>query len=607
MSRKMYRHTRRPASRIVKGEGRTSRLLEQNKLRITFIVALFGCSFFMLAARLVEVSMVGGGEFPFKKLVSDPMLMLQDEESNEEDVAIVSEPERRQIVDRNGMILATNMRSDSLVVNPSLIKEPKLVAKKLVKVLSGVSYEALLDKLDKPNNKFAYLKRHLSPKEQEKVNYLGIPGLYFERQTRRIYPFSAMISHVLGYVDIDNHGLTGVEKFYDQALLDPLKPNEPIALSLDMRLQSIVHEELKQAMLQTEALGAVGVMANIRTGEILAMSSLPSFDPHKVGSADDNARFNRVTQGVYEMGSTFKTFTMALALDKGVVDLNDKFDVSAPILISGHPISDAHPSKVPLLSVAEIYAQSSNIGTVKIVMEVGGKQQKEFLQHAGLMDKVQIELPERAAPLVPQEWREINMATISFGYGMSVTPLNLVQAMASMVNGGTKAELTLIKDGNKDKTAKDRLIKESTSYQVRNIMRQVVKYGTGKSADVPGYRVAGKTGTSEKILNGHYKSKAKLTSFISVFPSDNPEYVLYVMIDEPKYTIIKSSSATGGSVAAPVVGAIITRMAPLLGITPIFDALPTEEEPVWVVKHREALALKRREVEENREVHAASF
>lgn len=607
MPRKMYRHTRRPASRIVKGEGRTSRLLEQNRFRITFIVAIFGFCFLMLSARLIEVSMVGGGELPFKKLVSDPMLMLQDEENRDGDIAVIKEPQRRQIVDRNGMVLATNMRSDSLVVNPSLIKEPKVVARKLVKVLTGVSYDALLDKLDKPNQKFAYLKRHLSPKEQEKVNYLGIPGLYFEQQTRRIYPFAGMISHVLGYVDIDNHGLTGIEKFYDQALLDPLKPNEPIALSLDMRMQSIVHEELKHAMQQTEALGAVGVMVDVRTGEVLAMSSLPSFDPHKVGAADENARFNRVTQGVYEMGSTFKTFTVAMALDKGLVGLNDTFDVSAPVVISGHPISDAHPSKIPLLSVSEIYAQSSNIGTVKIAMEVGAKNQREFLQRVGLMDKAEIELPERAAPLIPSEWREINMATISYGHGMSVTPLNLMQSVVSMVNGGMKARLTLVKEGNRDRPVKERLIKESTSHQIRTIMRQVVKYGTAKSANIPGYRVAGKTGTAEKTVNGQYKAKSKLTSFVSLFPSDNPAYALYVMIDEPKYTIIKSPSATGGSVAAPVVGNMIARMAPLLGIAPIFEALPTEEDPVWVVRHREALALKRQEVKEESEVHAASF
>lgn len=593
MSRKMYRHTRRPASRIVKGEGRTTRLLEQNRIRLTFIVALFGCSFIMLALRLIEVGIVGGGDLPFKRLVSDPMLMLQAEESRDGIINLQStEPVRRQIVDRNGMVLATNMRSDSLVANPSLIREPKAVARKLSKALSGVTYEVLLDKLDKPHSKFMYLKRHLSPKEQERVNYLGIPGLYFEQQTRRTYPFAAMISHVIGYVDIDNHGLTGIEKHYDQVLLDPLKSDEPLQLSLDMRLQSIVHEEVQQAMQETQALGALGVVADINSGEIVAMSSLPSFDPHKIAAADDNAKFNRVTQGVYEMGSTFKTFTMAMALDKGIVSLTDRFDVSAPIHISGHTISDAHAAKTPTLTVPEIYAYSSNIGTVKVAMEVGSDTQKSFLKQAGLMDKVNIELPERALPLVPAEWREINMMTISYGHGMSVTPLNLVQGIISVVNGGSKASLTLIKNGNRDHPVKERLIKDATSHQIRTMMRQVVKYGTAKLADVPGYRVAGKTGTAEKIVNGHYKSKAKLTSFVSVFPADQPSYLIYVMVDEPKWTASKSANTTGGTVAAPVVGNIITRMAPLLGITPIFSEPTQEGEPSWTMTNHETKKLR---------------
>jgi len=316
------------------------------------------------------------------------------------------------------------------------------------------------------------------------------------------------------------------------------------------------------------------------------MISLPDFDPHKPAKATDAQKFNRATLGAYEMGSTFKTFTAAMALDYGTVTMKGGYDASRPFKMGNFTISDTHP-KSRWLSVPEIYAYSSNIGTAKMGLDVGGKKQREFLGKLGMFEPITIELSEKAHPLYPKEWKDISTVTISYGHGISVSPLHLIRGVAAVTNGGTLPTLTLIKNGGK--ASGERIMSEDASHNVRRLMRLVVDHGTGSKADVPGYRVAGKTGTAEKIsAGGAYNENAKIASFVSVFPMDDPKYALLVMVDEPKGNKSTFGYATGGWISAPVVGRVIARMGPLLGITPRYDVAEDDAEMFWTERDKTA-------------------
>lgn len=606
MSRRMYRHSRRPASRVIQAESQTGKLLEQNRMRLVSILTGFAFMFVLLSVRLVEVSLVGGGELPFKRLVTEPQLMLKMEEQDaQENQDVTHMLHRREIVDRNGVVLATNIETASLVANPTLIRNPGFVAQQLAPILQDVSEKTLIDRLSRSDTKFVYLSRHLTPGEQERVNALGVPGLFFEQHDRRIYPFGALAAHVLGTVDVDNSGLTGAEKYFNRTLEHDLDDKGPMKLALDIRVQSVLQQELAKAMKEFSALGATGIVMDANNGEVIAMSSLPSFDPHDAGNADADARFNRATLGTYEMGSTFKTFTVAMALDNGTVGMRDGYDASQPIRAAGYTINDYHPN-YRWLSVPEIYAYSSNIGTVKMALDVGVQKQRAFLRKLGMTQPVDIELPERAQPLVPADWREINAMTISYGHGMSVSPLHLVQGISAMVNGGMLYKPTLVKRAKDEVVPGERVIKEQTSQHVRELMRTVVQFGTAKKADVAGYQVGGKTGTAEKIVDGRYKDKAKLVSLVATFPTDKPRYVVYVMLDEPKGTKATYGYATGGWVAAPVVSNVIARMASVMGLPPHYEAPDPAEVQYWAqAEQRNRDARQRRFSSGN--IHAASY
>ncbi len=609
MSRKMYRHTRRPADRVIHVESHALKMLERCRVRLVAVTAVFVLVFGILALRLIEVSLVGGGELPFKRLVSEPELIMRSDvlESDASPMQTsFNQIQRHEVVDRNGVVLATNIESSSLVANPSIIKHPEEVARRLSRVLKGDSYAQLKEKLSKPDSKFVYLRRNILPSEKKAVNDLGVPGLFFEHNYRRTYPFGPLTAHVLGYVNIDNHGLAGIEKAFNRRLMDPYNIGEPLALSLDIRLQSILREEMRKAMKEFRAIGASGIIYDIKSAELLALSNLPEFDPHHPASASEEALFNRASLGVYEMGSSFKTFTVANALERGVVSLHDGYDASRPIKVAGFKINDSHPY-YRWLSVPEIYAYSSNIGTVKMAMDTGKQAQKTFLDRLGLFEPVDIELPERASPLIPSEWRDISMMTISYGHGMSVSPLHLVRAMASMINGGMDAPMTLIKDKYTDEhEERQRVMSEQTSRHVRKLMRHVVQYGTARKANVAGNRVGGKTGTAEKIVDGRYEEDAKIASFISAFPMDDPRYLVFVMLDEPKGTKATYGYATGGWIAAPVVHEVIARMGPLLGIQPVFDGPDPSQEQFWAESERRNREARRRVINKGL-VHAATF
>ena len=563
--------------KIIFKESTGRRIIEQSRIRLLCVGLFFLLCFASISLRMVEVSV-------FDKrarqtiTVTDP-----DNEGKSEQVELQqsSEPvlQRGDIVDRNGVLLATSLMTASVFVNPREMQNKEEAADKLGKAL-GMDGKLLLARFQ-GGKSFLWIKRNLTPKEENLVNSLGIPGLYFLPEEKRVYPYGNMLSHTIGYVGIDNKGLAGIEKQFDHRLSDTATNGQPFALSIDVRLQGIMHEEIQKAVEEFDAIGATGVIMDIHSGEILSMLSLPDFDPHKLTKNEDAARFNRATLGAYEMGSTFKSFTMAAAFENGTASMKSSYDATGPLHISSFTISDAH-SMHRWLNVPEIYAFSSNVGTARMIMEVGAKRQKAFLEKMGMLQPVDIELSERANPLYPADWKEINMVTIAYGHGISVSPLHLVRGIAGLVNGGTLPRMTLLKDGNKGKAEGPRVISEKTSANIRRLMRLVVEHGTGTKADVPGYRVAGKTGTAEKATGGGYDGNAKLASFIAAFPVDDPQYIVLVMIDEPKGDKSTFNFATGGWISAPVVSRVITRMGPLLGIRPEYDVPADDAEKFWV-------------------------
>jgi cell division protein FtsI (penicillin-binding protein 3) len=567
-------------SSIIRRESSSKKLIEQSRIRLLSIAAFFFLFYGAISCRLVEVMLIHHPE----ETQQTSIPAARTDEQMLEDFSAPLKLARGDIVDRNGVVLATTLATQSLFANPGDLPDAKEAAHKLAGIFPEIDEKELLKKLSRDNT-FVWIKRNLTPQEQHAANNLGIPGLYFQPEQKRVYPFGNLFSHVLGYVGLDHKGLSGVERYFDERLRDTENQKDPLRLSIDLRVQNIVHEEIKTGMEKFNAIGATGIVLDLRSGEVLALANLPDFDPHRAGEASENARFNRATLGTYEMGSTFKTFTIATALDDGIANLNDSFDATHPIQYSRYTIHDAEPMN-RWLTVPEIYCYSSNIGTVRIAMDIGTQRQQEFLKKAGLMDPVRIELPvpETGTPHYPDadDWHEINTMTIAYGHGMSVTPLQLVRSIASIVNGGTLEPITLVKGGNADKEPGRRVITEKTSRQMRRLMRMVVEYGTGKKANVPGYRVGGKTGTAEKAMGGGYNRHAKLALFVSTFPVDDPKYVILVMIDEPKGNKETAGFATGGWIAAPVVNNIISRMGPMMGIRPVFDIPEDAVNKYWV-------------------------
>lgn len=600
--------SQRPPSRIVRVESREARSLNESRMRSILVASFFALCFTALGLRLLEVSTMGGGDLPFKRLVTEPQLLI----TSEDDVDVSKAAEegqvvRREIVDRNGFVLATSIKTASLVANPTLIRHEHEVAVGLNQIFPKDSVASLEEKLMRKHSAFLYLERHLTPKQQEAVNNLGVPGLFFEPDIRRVYPYGGLFAHSIGYVGIDNQGLAGIEKSYDNQLEDG-STDAPLQLSLDLRIQSMLHDELSKAVKEFSAIGGVGVVLDIESGEVLAMTSLPEFDPHQPGAASDDQRFNRATLGDYEMGSTFKTFTMAASLENKVVTMHSGYDASHPIHYGDFTISDAHPEG-RWLSVPEIFAYSSNIGTAKMALDLGGKRQRAFLQSLGLFEPVKLEVPELAKPIIPREWPELTTMTVAYGHGISVTPLHLINAIASLASDGRLHPMTLVKGGNANKEKGPQLLSPGTIADVRDLLRLVVVHGTGKSANAPGYVVGGKTGTAEKNTNGVYKKDAKVASFVGVFPINNPKYAILVMVDEPKGTKATYGFATGGWISAPVVGRVVQRMAPLLAMNPDFTPSDDRVNSYWASSQArvKGVAVARENQMTKEAIHAASF
>ena len=531
----------------IRFDGATKQALETGRTRLLFASLLFAVAFLVVAGRLVSVALLSSSGEP--SIAETPR-------------ATQLETERADIVDRNGIVLATNLVTASLYANPREVPNPRAAAAALSKVLPELKQDEVELKLASEKS-FVWLKRNLTPKQQYAVNRLGIPGLSFQREERRVYPHGNLAAHILGFTDIDNRGIAGVEKQFEARLAEE---HAPLALSIDIRLQHILKEELSKSVEDFSAIGGAGVILDARTGEVLAMVSLPDFDPNEPGRASADTRFNRATLGVYEMGSVFKVFTTAMALDEGVTSLKGGYDASHPIKVARYTITDYH-AKNRWLSVPEIFIYSSNIGSAKMALDVGPEGQRAFLKKLGMLSPVALELPELGDPQGPAQWRELAAMTIAFGHGLSITPMHVAGGVATVVNGGLKVQPTLVK--REEPVEGTRLIKPETSDALRGLMRLVVERGTGKNADAPGYRVGGKTGTAEKAAVHGYKHSALISSFVGAFPMDAPRYVIFMAIDEPKPNKESHGYATGGWVAAPAVKRLVERMAPLVGIAPI--------------------------------------
>jgi cell division protein FtsI (penicillin-binding protein 3) len=534
---------------IVQLDGATKKALETGRSRLLIGAALFALAFIAICGRLVDVTLFEDGIDP--RTAEQPSL-----------AAPVAE--RADIVDRNGVVLATSLETASLFANPRQIKNVDEAAKELSATIPGLSVAELKAKLG-TDKSFVWLQRNLTPRQEYDVNRLGIMGLYFQAGERRVYPMGALTAHVVGFTDIDSKGLGGIEQSFDDVLAGG---RHPVQLSLDVRIQQILRQELQRGIDDFTGIGGAGIVLDAQTGEVLAMVSLPDFDPNQINSATPDQRFNRATLGVYEMGSTFKTLNTAMALDSGRIKMTDTFDAAHPIQIGRYTIHDFEPMH-RALSVPEIFMYSSNIGAARMATVIGIEAQKAFMAKFGMLRRVSLELPELGKPQYPADWRPINSMTIAFGQGIAVSAVHVVSAVAAMVNGGIIRPATLIKRAPDEVSDGQRVISSDTSSKMRELLRLVVQAGTGKSADAPGYLVGGKTGTAQKQKGHGYEPNARLASFIGAFPMNAPRYVVFVMVDEPHPNAHSYGFATGGWVAAPVVSRVVQRMAPMLGLPPI--------------------------------------
>ncbi len=477
---------------------------------------------------------------------------------------------RAMITDRNGEVLALSLPTASVIADPRVILDPADAAHKLKSVLPQIDEAATAARLADRSKKFAYVERQVSPRDELAINHLGIPGIDFQHSEKRRYPLGRLAAQVLGGVDVDSHGIAGIERQFDERLTND---STPLRLSIDVRAEAVVREELLAAMKEFQAEGAAGIIMDVRTGEVVAMVSLPDFDINDPRDATPEARRNRAVGSVYEPGSTFKLQTVSMALDSGTVHIWNGFDATNPIKIGRFSINDFE-GKHRWLAVPEIIAYSSNIGAARMAEATGTAVQRAWMAKMGMTQRTGIELPEAAATLFPpvSNWKEAATLTIGFGHGIAVTPLHVVAGTAAISNGGVRLRPTLLAQSSDDLRASGtRVMQQNTSDVVRKLMRLVVTDGYGKAAEVPGYFVGGKTGTAEKVTGHGYNKKSNVAAFMSVFPMNAPRYAVYMMLDAPHANAATHGYATAGWVAAPAAGRVISRVAPMLGLLPETD------------------------------------
>ena len=541
------------------------------KARLGLAVVAFAGIFSVIALRLVMFAAVGEGHGGRRSITQDAVATA-----------------RPDILDRSGEILATDVKTPSLFAEPRKIIDLDEAVELLTAVLPDLDANEVRERLSSKRG-FVWLKREITPDQQQQIHRLGIPGVGFLTENKRIYPNGAVVSHEIGHVNIDNQGIAGIEKWLDGQGLAALhmaglatdQLQRPVNLAVDLRVQYALREELIAAREKYKTKASAGVIADVNTGEIIAMVSEPDFDPNNPREANDPNRLNRLTTGVYEMGSTFKALTLAMALDSGRISLSSSFDARLPLRYGKFEIHDFHAQK-RVLSVPEIFTYSSNIGTARMALALGVEYHKAFLKKLGQLDRLRTELPESAEPLVPRHWGELNTVTIAFGHGLSVAPLQAVMGISALVNGGKMIPPTFLKrnQAEADRLAV-RVVKPETAEKMRYLMRLNVEKGTATRANVPGYYIGGKTGTSEKVVGGRYSKTKVLTSFTAILPADKPRYLLLIMLDEPQGLQETNGFTTSGWNAVPVGAQVIERVAPLLDILPRFD-LPKADQMLLV-------------------------
>ena len=544
------------------------RLLYDNKIdraakaraRIGLAILLFAAVYSIIALRLVMFAAASDGRNPHRAVT---------------DAIATARPD---ILDRNGEILATDVRVPSLYAEPRRLIDVDEAVELLTADLTDLDATELRERLSSKRG-FVWLKRDITPEQQHEIYRQGLPGIGFLNENKRTYPNGPEVSHVIGHVNIDNQGIAGMEKWLDGHGLAALhmaglatdRLQNPVQLAVDLRVQHALRDELLAAHIKFKTLAAAGLVLDVRTGEIVAMVSEPDYDPNNPHEALDPTRINRLTTGVFEMGSTFKAFTIAMALDSGKYTLKSSFDAHGPMHVGRFQIHDFEPEN-RMLTIPEIFTYSSNIGAARTALAMGVDAHKAFLKKMGQLDRLRTELPESAEPIVPRHWGELNTITIAFGHGLSVAPLQALMGVAALMNGGFLIPPTLLKRTEEEaRSLGKRVIKPETSEMMRYLMRLNVEKGTARKAEIPGYYIGGKTGTADKVINGHYSKTSVLTDFMAVIPADKPRYLLLIMLDDPKVLPETHGFKTSGWNAVPVGGAVIARIAPLLGIEPRLD------------------------------------
>jgi cell division protein FtsI (penicillin-binding protein 3) len=550
--------------------------LETTRSRLVLTAAGFLLLFLAVVLKLADATIIQPlrphrPEHPIAALVAAP-----------QDLDVDALAKRAMITDRNGQILAVSLPTAELFADPRQVVDPDAVIAKLRTVLPDLDQAEARQRLAETNKDFVYLDRRITPQQEIQINNLGIPGIDFLPTEERHYPMGRVAAHVLGGVDVDEHGVAGVEKWFDKRLM--ANPATPLRLSIDVRVQAVVREELAAAIEEFKALGGAGIVMDANTGEVLAMVSLPDYDANDFGQADPDTRFNNAVSGAYEPGSTFKLQTAAMALDDGVIHIWDSFDTVHPIHIGRFTITDFEPAHHNF-EVPEIIAYSSNIGASHIAVLVGAQRQRAWLQKLGFFVRSPIQLPESAPPIVQpaKSWQLATIMTVSFGNGIAVTPMQLMSGTDAIVDGGIYHPPTLLALLPGASVPGERVMQPETSEIMRKLMRLVVTAGTGTPAKVPGYLVGAKTGTSQKVGKHGYKLHANLSSMIAAFPINAPRYLVYAMLDSPHADASTHGFTTGGWTAGPVVRNVISRVAPMMGLLPASgEQLQVEEQEMSI-------------------------
>jgi cell division protein FtsI (penicillin-binding protein 3) len=536
--------------------------------RVLVVAGFFSVLFLIIAGRLISFALVPN---------IAAMLSSRSGEAN----PVTARP---SIVDRNGFVLATDIKAPSVFAEPRNILDPDEATELLTSVLPDLNASELRDRLSTRRG-FIWIKRHITPRQQRAIHRLGIPGVGFVYENKRVYPNGALASHVLGFVNVDNVGISGLERYLDASGLTHAsensfdKPILPLALSIDLRVQNVLRQILVEGLDTYRALAAGGLILDVNTGEVLALVSLPDFNPNSPELAMDATRINHLAVGVYEMGSTFKALTTAMALDSEAITIHSRIDARGELAMGRFRIHDYH-GKNRVLSVPEVFIYSSNIGTARMALTLGRERHKAFLKKMGQLDRLYTELPENAAPLLPRNWVDLSTATIAFGHGIAVTPLQATASVAALVNGGIWITPTFLKrPPDWKKEGLERVIKSETSEALRYIMRLNAEMGSARKANIEGYFVGGKTGTSEKVVGGRYVKKGKnFTTFMAIAPADRPRYLFLVLYDEPQPTPESHGHSTAAWNAGVTTGQVLERVMPLLGVEPYFSS-PSQPFP----------------------------